>query len=105
MIFENICECFKRKAVLFSRHAALEMEHEPFGEIFSQDVYDAVLSGECLREYLDDKPLPSCLILGLARNRRPIHVVCGYDSELDRAVVITVYEPDSELWINFRERI
>ncbi len=103
-MFEKIRDCFKRKAVLFSKHAAKEMEHEPFGEIWTQDIYDAVLSGECLREYHEDKPLPSCLILGMTRNQRPIHAVCGYDEDRDRAVVITVYEPNPALWTNFRER-
>jgi Domain of unknown function (DUF4258) len=104
-MFEKIRECFKRQAVIFSKHAAKEMEHEPLGEIMTQDVYDTVLLGECIREYGDDKPLPSCLIFGTIGNQRPIHAVCGYDAERDRAVVITVYEPHPSLWINFRERI
>jgi hypothetical protein len=104
-MFEEIQECFIRQAVIFSKHAAKEMEYEPFGEILTKDVYDAVLFGECIRVYGDDKPLPSCLVFGRAGNQRPIHAVCGYDEERDRAVVITVYEPHPSLWKNFRERI
>ncbi|MFI5202186.1 MAG: DUF4258 domain-containing protein [Candidatus Kapaibacterium sp.] len=103
-MFEKIRMCFERQAVIFSKHAAMEMLHESFGEIFTQDVYDAVLSGECLREYREDKPLSSCLVFGRTGNQRPVHAVCGYDEERNRAVVITVYEPNPALWINFRER-
>ena len=80
-------------------------DSEPLGEILTKDVYDAVLRGECIREYGEDKPLPSCLVFGWTGNQRPIHAVCGHDEERDRAVVITVYEPHPSLWRNFRERI
>jgi len=103
-MFEQIKSCFERTAVLFTRHAAFEMEHEELGEISTPEVYEAVLNGEILKEYHEDKPLPSCLILGLTRNRRPIHVVYGYDDDRDQAIVITVYEPLPHLWQEHRER-
>jgi hypothetical protein len=103
-MLENIRNCFKREAVLFTRHAAVEMEQEELGEISTAEVYESVLDGECIREYSEDKPLPSCLILGFTRNRRPIHVVCAHDEVSDRAIVITVYEPSATLWANYRER-
>lgn len=35
---------------------------------------------------------------------RPSHIVCAYDEEDHMAIVITVYEPDPDLWIEFRRR-
>jgi len=34
-----------------------------------------------------------------------LHAVCAHVPEEDRAIIITVYEPDPDLWIDFRRRI
>jgi hypothetical protein len=104
VMLDKIQKCFEVKSVLFTKHAAFEMENEDLGEIFTRDVYEAVSSAELLREYPEDTPLPSCLLFGWTRNRRPIHVVCGYDAALSRAIVITVYEPLPSIWREHRER-
>ena len=58
---------------------------------------------EIIEDYPDDKYGPSCLILGFTRDGRPLHVQSSYPS---RPVlkIITVYEPDPDLWIDFRIR-
>ena len=53
---------------------------------------------------LKDRPHPSRLILGWCRGR-PLHIVVADDSRADETIVITVYEPDPELWEpGFRRR-
>ena len=47
---------------------------------------------------------PSILILGYTELKRPIHIVASYNENDDYAYLITVYHPDSELWINYIER-
>ena len=49
-----------------------------------------------IKEYPDDTPYPSRLILGYDNNR-PIHVVSAYDQNDDMEYIITVYEPDTQL--------
>lgn len=56
------------------------------------------------KDYPDDTPYPSRLILGFD-GERPLHVVSAYNAENDTEYVITVYEPDVQKWSNnFTER-
>jgi len=52
----------------------------------------ALLTGEVIRDYDDDRPFPSILVLGWIDDR-PLHVVASYDDSTSRAYIITVYEP------------
>lgn len=58
---------------------------------------------EVIEDYPEDKYGPSCLILGLTGVGRPLHVQCSYPTR-PLAKIITVYEPDAELWIGLRVR-
>ena len=58
------------------------------------EVYEAVCTGEVLEIYPHDTPYPNALMLGVTEANRPLHIVCAYDSQDDRAVIITVYQPD-----------
>lgn len=68
------------------------------------DVLASLRSGEILRQYPDDRPYPSCLLYGSAPDGSPVHSVWGYNEANGWAVLITVYRPDPELWVNWRER-
>ena len=68
------------------------------------DVREVLTSGEVIESYPDDTPYPSRLVLGW-RGSRPIHVVAAENADADETIVITVYEPDTELWeAGFRRR-
>jgi len=97
--------CFQQNRVLYTQHARREMRDEPFGRILEQEVYEAILSGEIIEDYPEDMPYPSCLVFGRTRRGRPIHAVCAHAPEEDKAIIITVYEPDPDRWIDFRRRI
>ncbi|TAN44728.1 MAG: DUF4258 domain-containing protein [Nitrospirae bacterium] len=101
---EKIRHGFEADSVLYTRHAKIEMETEEFGRIFDNEVYEAVCKGEVIEEYPDDRPYPSVLILGMTTIARPLHIVCAYNADEDMAIVITVYQPDPELWIDFKRR-
>jgi len=64
----------------------------------------SVLQGEVIEDYLTDKPYPSCLIYGHNFEGEPIHSVWAYNDKTKWAVLITVYRPDPNRWINWRER-
>lgn len=56
-------------------------------------VKEVLLKGEIIENYLDDKPYPSALFLGWAKNQ-PFHVVAVLDSLTGWCFVITAYKPD-----------
>jgi hypothetical protein len=58
---------------------------------------------EVIEDYPDDKYGPSCLILGHTDAGRPLHVQCSYPSR-PLIKIVTVYEPDPQLWIDMRIR-
>ena len=66
-------------------------------------VESALLSGEIIEQYPEDYPYPSCLLLGMDKTDKPLHIVCGVsDIEL---WLITTYYPDQEEWEpNFKTR-
>ena len=54
------------------------------------------MKGEIIRQYPDDRPTPSCLILGWVTENIPLHVVVGCDGTFLYA--ITAYYPDPDEW-------
>lgn len=69
-----------------------------------EGVRSVISTGEVLREYPEDAPYPSRLVLGWVGDR-PLHVVAADDREGRNTFVITVYEPDPGLWDpEFRRR-
>ena len=68
-----------------------------------QEVREAVATGEIIEVYPDDKYGPSCLILGFTSARRPLHIQCSYPSR-SPVKIITLYEPDQDRWLGYRER-
>ena len=58
---------------------------------------------EVIEDYPEDKYGPSCLILGFTADGRPLHVQCSYPSR-PLVKIVTVYEPDPSLWLDFRIR-
>lgn len=101
---KTICRCFESDRILYSGHARREMREEEFGHITDQEVYEAVCAGEVIETYPDDTPYPSVLIFGTTDADRPLHTVCAYDSQEDRTVVVTVYQPHPDRWESYRRR-
>ena len=84
----------------FSKHA---IDQSILRGITVQELREAIANGEVIEDYPDDKYGPSCLRFGMTKSRRPIHIQCSYPS---RKVVkiITLYQPDSEQWIDYKVR-
>jgi hypothetical protein len=59
------------------------------------------LGGEIIEEYHDEKYSPSCLIYGKTEAGRDLHIQVSYPPSV---VVITVYEPDPEEWVDSKTR-
>lgn len=58
---------------------------------------------EVIEDYPGDKYGPSCLILGFTKAGRALHLQCSHPSR-PLIKIITLYEPDPDLWTDFRVR-
>jgi hypothetical protein len=81
------------KPLIFRVHAIQKMFERA---ISRDDVQHVIENGVVIREYPDDTPFPSRLILGWLE-KRPIHVVAADDDD-DQTIIITAYEPDPAIW-------
>lgn len=102
---EIIRRCFASDRVLYSAHAVKEMRDEELGQIVDAEVYELVCDGEIIEQYPDDTPYPSCLVYGTTTGGRPLHTVCAFNRESANVVIVTVYQPDPEMWEDYRRRI
>ena len=84
----------------FSKHA---VDQSITRRIGVQDLNDVIANGTVIEDYPEDKYGPSCLILGMTSKKRPLHIQCSYPSR-PILKIITLYEPDPVLWIDFKER-
>lgn len=55
-----------------------------------------------IEDYPEDKRGHSSLVLGFTKNGLPIHMVCALHEGI--LVIITIYRPDPDLWIDWRIR-
>ncbi len=82
----------------FSDHAVKSMIKRDIERI---EIEEAIISGEIIEEYPDDKYSPSCLIYGRTKSSRQLHVQLSVPPTV---VIITAYEPDESEWIDYRVR-
>ena len=99
VVVRSCLRCLK-----FSGHAVKEMLSEEFGEISEAEVREVLDAGEIIEDYPADRPIASCLVHGRTKAGRPLHVVCAPLPEEGILVIITVYEPDPAMWIDFKRR-
>jgi hypothetical protein len=104
-VLSDIQYCFKTNRILYSKHAREEMIIEEFGKINEEEVYQAVMNGEIIESYEHSKPYPSVLLFGRTNIGRPIHIVSAYSKDDNLTIIVTVYQPDPNRWINYRRRI
>jgi len=85
----------------FSKHA---VDQSIIREISVVEMEEAISGrSEIIEDYPEDKYGPSFLILGFTSIGRPLHIQCSYPTR-SLIKIITIYEPNPDLWINFRSR-
>ncbi len=100
-MLEEIQAKILRRQYEFSKHA---VDQSIIRDISVVEVEEAILGkSEVVEDYPDDKYGPSCLILGFTKAGRPLHLQCSYPSR-PLVKIITLYEPGSDLWVDFRVR-
>ncbi len=100
ILLSEIKKAVKEGRVRITDHADEEMAKD---KLTYNEVKEAISKGVVIESYADDKPFPSCLVYGKHEGKH-IHAVCAYSEEDKIMVLITVYIPDADKWINYKKR-
>lgn len=90
----------KNYYIKFRVHAIQRMFER---NITKNEIRGIISNGKVIKDYPDDIPYPSKLILGWVNNR-PLHVVVAENKGNTELIIITVYEPDMNKWDSNFER-
>ena len=101
MDIRDIISAIRARRVRITDHADEEATAEG---LVLDEIYTSVFQGEVIEDYPTDYPYPSSLIYGQTSHGHPTHSVWAYNEVGGYAVLITVYRPDPDLWINWRRR-
>ncbi len=85
----------KPESIAITEHARIRLYERNIG---IDDIVNGINTGEIIKQYPDDKPLSSCLILGFSVKSEYIHIVASCDT--DFIYLITAYFPDPDMWEN-----
>ena len=99
-MIEDIRRKIARDQFEFSQHA---LDQSILRHISLQELREALANGAIIEDYPNDKYGPSCLVFGQTGQGRALHIHCSYPSR-PLVKIITFYQPDPELWIDFRFR-
>ncbi|MBD5117502.1 MAG: DUF4258 domain-containing protein [Ruminococcaceae bacterium] len=85
--------CSNRKNIALTAHSYRRLRQRKIKTI---DAVTATANGEIIERYPEDRPYPSCLVLGCTVNGKMLHVVCSVGE--NKLWIITAYYPDTEKW-------
>lgn len=88
-----------KENIRVTQHAQQEMVEE---NITLNEVLEAIGSGEILENYPEHRRGACCLINGVTRGGRPLHIVTTSAQPL--LIIITVYEPKPPKWVTPTQR-
>ena len=98
-LIEDIQAKIRERNYHYTLHAAGRMTER---HISVKEVEEALLSSaEVIEDYPQDPRSPSCLILGITKEHRRLHIQCTYPPNV---AVVTAYEPQSDEWIDWKTR-
>ena len=83
----------RSESVLVTAHAHQEMVED---DVSMDDVLEALGNGTIIEDYPTHRRGACCLVNGVTRTGRPLHVVCTTEQPI--LVIITVYEPKPPKW-------
>lgn len=87
---QNLCH---DEQIAITKHAKDRLVERA---ITIDDIKCAIQTGSIIKQYEDDKPFPSCLLLGNTLQHEYIHVVASIDDKY--LYLITAYYPDKDGW-------
>ena len=101
MDIQDIIGAIDNGRVRITDHADEEAQSD---KLTFDEIYFSVLHGEIIEQYRDDRPYPSCLVYGRTFGGDAVHSVWAYNELSEWVVLITVYRPDPDKWVEWRER-
>jgi hypothetical protein len=90
--FTDIAQCFAKREYILTLHAS---DRAAERLITSREIEEAMVVGQIIEDYSDDKYGPSCLIMGVTLLGRVLHIQVSYPPSCK---VITLYEPSQDHW-------
>lgn len=99
-LIEGILARVNERDYRFTLHAGDRMTER---HISVREVEEALLSdsAEVIEDYPEDPRSPSCLVFGITKNGRPLHIQCTYAPNV---AVVTAYEPKADEWAAWKIR-
>lgn len=99
MDLKQIQTLIRQKKYRLTLHTEIERDAE---QITTIEIEEALVSpsAKIIEDYPNDPRGHSCLILGFTKRNYPIHIVCGM-GDSQTLVIITVYRPDPDEWIDW----
>jgi len=97
-MIDKIRKLFFSREYNITRHAQERCDSR---EISIEEIESVILTGDIVKNYPDDKPYPSCLILGYVRETEPLYVLLAYE---EQAHIITVHWLDPDKWLDPKTR-
>lgn len=94
-----IISSIKKDKYIISKHADDERMND---NLTINEIEESIVNGFILESYPEDKRGHSCLVVGFTSEGKPLHVICGKNS--DTLIVITVYIPTPPKFKNPYER-
>lgn len=101
MNLEDIIRAVREGRFVVTDHADEEARND---RLTLDEILASVNAGEVIEEYPRDHPYPSCPVFGFNPRGEPIHSVWAYNELTGFAVLITVYRPDPERWVDWKVR-
>lgn len=98
-VLERIRAQAAAENIRITQHGQQEMVEEG---IILDEVLQAIATGKVLENYPEHRRGACCLIYGITRNDRPLHIVCTTAQPV--LIIITVYEPKPPKWVTPTQR-
>ena len=100
-LIQKVKGLIREKNFRLSLHAEGERDADRISLV---EIEEALLHNdpEMIEDYPDDPRGHSFMLLGFSGERKPIHVLCSIHE--GTLVIITIYRPDPNLWIDWRIR-
>lgn len=93
-MIDELRQKIARGSLEYSLHAVRQMVAR---NITPEEVTAAILAGEVIEDYPEDKYGPSCLVLGRTEGGRSLHIQCTCPSR-PLVKIITAFEPAPAAW-------
>ncbi len=91
---DKLKQAIDQRKVLWLQHALERMMER---NIPRSLVLEALVYGDIIEEYADDRPYPSALFLNIIENE-PLHVIAAMDEMSGYCYIITAYRPSPEIF-------